>query len=98
MGEVPLKWYGEEGHIGYDREANKLAKKDKSQLEAGLKDKDRWRTIYDEYNDEQITLSKEEIEMITRIRQGRFPHVEVCLAWFSESLVSSSKTILEHRI
>jgi hypothetical protein len=54
-----------------------LTKKDRAELEGEVAAKDKWRTIYDEYNDEQITLSKEEIELIKRIRQGRFPHVEV---------------------
>ncbi len=36
-----------------------------------------WRTVYDEYNDEEVTLTKEEMQMIQRIRAGRFPHVEV---------------------
>lgn len=66
--------------MGYTREGSKLSKKEKQQLEADVDTKDRWRTIYDEYNDEQITLSKEEIELITRIRQGRFPHVEVSIS------------------
>ena len=35
------------------------------------------RTIYDEYNDEEITLSKEELTMIMRIRKGQFPSVQV---------------------
>lgn len=35
------------------------------------------RTIYDEYNDEEITLSKEELRMIMAIRKGQFPSVEV---------------------
>lgn len=35
------------------------------------------RTIYDEYNDEEITLTREELAMIMRIRKGQFPHVEV---------------------
>lgn len=29
-----------------------------------------WRTVYDEYNDEEIVLSKDEIKMIQRIRNG----------------------------
>lgn len=37
-----------------------------------------WRTIYDEYNDREITLSKEEVRLIQRIRQAQFPHAEVC--------------------
>ena len=77
VGEVPLVWYNEEGHIGYNRAGSKLVKQDREKVEASVRDKDKWRTIYDEYNDEQITLSKEEIEVIKRIRQGRFPHVEV---------------------
>ena len=70
-------WYNQEGHIGYSREGSKLAKRDSTQLDRNVKDKDKWRTIYDEYNDEQITLSKEEVDLIQRVRQGRFPHVEV---------------------
>lgn len=35
------------------------------------------RTIYDPYNDEEITLTKEELAMVMRIRAGQFPHVEV---------------------
>lgn len=35
------------------------------------------RTIYDEYNDEEIVLTKEELEMIMRIRKGQFPSVAV---------------------
>ena len=33
--------------------------------------------MYDEYNDEEVELSKEEIRMIRRIREGRIPHAEV---------------------
>jgi hypothetical protein len=39
------------------------------------------RTIYDEYNDEEVVLSKEELKMILRIRKGQFPHVEVGSGW-----------------
>ena len=81
VGEVPLRWYKDEDHIGYDRRGQKLQKKaQKDKLEALLAKNDlphQWRTIYDEYNDEEITLSKEEIELLQRIRQGRFPHIEV---------------------
>jgi hypothetical protein len=41
------------------------------------------RTIYDEYNDEEIVLSKEELKMIMRVRKGQFPHVEVRLVLFA---------------
>jgi BOP1NT (NUC169) domain len=44
-----------------------------------------WRTVYDEYNDEEVTLTREEMQMIQRIRAGQFPHVEVRLAALSVS-------------
>ena len=35
------------------------------------------RKVYDEYNDEEVELTKEELEMIRRLRQGKIPHAEV---------------------
>ena len=81
VGEVPLQWYNDEQHIGYDRDAKKLIKRTrKDKLETLLAQTDTkqgFRTIYDEYNDEEIVLSKDELRMIQRIRQGQFPDVEV---------------------
>lgn len=82
MGDVPLQWYRDEDHIGYDREGQKLIRKAKQsdRLDALIQrndDDSAWRTLYDEYNDEQLTLSTEELQMIQRIREGQFPHVEV---------------------
>ena len=76
-----MKWYKDEEHIGYDRDAWKIARKARQdRLDALLARNDSGkalRTIYDEYNDEDIVLSKEELQMVQRIREGRFPHVEV---------------------
>ena len=84
IGEVPLEWYNHEIHVGYDREGQKLSKKEhKDRLDALLARNDggeAFRTVYDDYNDEEIVLSKEEMRLIQRIRQGRFPHVEVSAA------------------
>lgn len=81
VGEVPLQWYNGEEHIGYDHDAKKLIKRTrKDKLETLLAQTDTkqgLRTIYDEYNDEEIALSKDELRMIQRIRQGQFPDVEV---------------------
>lgn len=81
VGEVPLQWYKDEEHIGYDREGAKIAKqKRRDRLEALLARNDSskdWRTIYDEFNDEEITLSKDELQLLQRIREGQFPHIEV---------------------
>lgn len=81
VGRVPLEWYKDEEHIGYDHDANKIIRrKRQDRLDALLARNDSGkalRTIHDEYNDEDIVLSREELEMVQRIREGRFPHVEV---------------------
>ncbi|KAL3150329.1 Ribosome biogenesis protein 1 [Trebouxia sp. C0010 RCD-2024] len=93
VGEVPLQWYNDEQHIGYDHDAKKLIKRTrKDKLETLLAQTDTkqgLRTIYDEYNDEEIVLSKDELRMIQRIRQGQFPDVEVNpyepeMNWFTD--------------
>ncbi|GLC45419.1 Ribosome bioproteinsis protein 1 [Pleodorina starrii] len=81
VGAVPLEWYKDEEHIGYDVEGRRIgrtARKDKLQQLLDRNDsKKALRTIYDPYNDEEIQLSREELAMVMRIRNGQFPHVEV---------------------
>lgn len=73
MGNVPLRWYKDEDHIGYDQGGKKLLRRPRKDALDTLLDrndhKSALRTIYDEYNDEEITLSKEELGMIMRIRK-----------------------------
>ncbi|KAI8113299.1 hypothetical protein M9435_003303 [Picochlorum sp. BPE23] len=81
VGEVPLEWYSDEEHIGYDTKGQKIVKKERKDKLDELLDKNdsslAWRTVYDKYNDEEIVLSKEEIRMIQNIRAGRFAHSDV---------------------
>lgn len=81
VGEVPLRWYADEEHIGYDQEGTKLIKKERKDKLDQLLDKNDsalgWRTVYDAYNDEEVVLSKEEMKMIQHIRSGRFSHLDV---------------------
>lgn len=55
-----------------------------------------WRTVYDEYNDEEVTLTREEMQMIQRIRAGQFPHVEVRSAAPLVSRLTCSSTAVSH--
>lgn len=81
VGAVPLEWYSDEEHIGYDAEGKKIIKKEKKDKLSQLLDKTdsstAWRTVYDKYNDEEIVLTKEEMRMIQNIRVGRFPHADI---------------------
>ncbi|PSC76374.1 ribosome biogenesis BOP1-like protein [Micractinium conductrix] len=81
VGDVPLEWYRHEEHIGYNVEGQKIEKgprRDRLDKLIAKQDSGKeFRTVYDEYNGEEIVLSKEEMRMIARIRAGQFPHVEV---------------------
>jgi ribosome biogenesis protein ERB1 len=88
VGNVPMAWYKDEGHVGYDLTGQKLVKRAAAGERAGggdaidaflaRADSSRaWRTLYDEVNDETYTLSTEEVAMLRRLRSGQLPHTEV---------------------
>eukprot|EP00741_Cyanophora_paradoxa_P025454 tig00000382_g24572.t1 len=77
VGKIPMKWYEEMPHIGYDVEGKKIMKKGKKKNALDkLIDPNAWRTIYDEVNDEEIVLSKKEIETIMRLRRNEYPDAD----------------------
>ncbi|WCJ25466.1 hypothetical protein M5689_007350 [Euphorbia peplus] len=78
VGDVPLKWYEDEKHIGYDVKGKKLAKKEKldslsSYLLKSDDPGDKYK-VFDEYNQEEITLTKEERKILLNIVKGKAPH------------------------
>eukprot|EP00850_Spirogloea_muscicola_P002471 SM000009S23600 [mRNA] locus=s9:1013105:1019315:+ [translate_table: standard] len=81
VGNVPLVWYKTEPHIGYTRQGEKIiksARRDKlDDFLTRADDAKSWRRVYDEYNDEEVELTKDEVDVIRRIREGRIPHAEV---------------------
>ncbi|KAG8473893.1 hypothetical protein CXB51_034028 [Gossypium anomalum] len=80
IGDVPLEWYKDEKHIGYDIAGRKITKKERQDkldsFLASADDSKNWRKIYDEYNDEEVELTKEEIKHIRRLLKGKAPHAE----------------------
>ncbi|KAI3472340.1 hypothetical protein Pfo_030914, partial [Paulownia fortunei] len=80
IGDVPLKWYKDEEHIGYDLAGKKIKKKERqSKLDsflASVDDSKNWRKIYDEYNDEEVELTKEETKLVRRLLKGKAPHAD----------------------
>lgn len=77
VGQIPLEWYKEYEHIGYDKEGNKIMKKKGGdtiqQLLRSVDDKNFLRTVYDELHDKEHVLTDEELEVILRIQQAKFP-------------------------
>ncbi|KAE8701079.1 Ribosome bioproteinsis protein BOP1-like protein [Hibiscus syriacus] len=80
IGDVPLEWYKDEKHIGYDIAGRKITKKERQDkldsFLASADDSKSWRKIYDEYNDEEVELTKNEIKQIGRLLKGKAPHAE----------------------
>ncbi|XP_038997863.1 ribosome biogenesis protein BOP1 homolog isoform X2 [Hibiscus syriacus] len=80
IGDVPLEWYKDEKHIGYDNAGRKITKKERQDkldsFLASADDSKSWRKIYDEYNDEEVELTKKEIKQIGRLLKGKAPHAE----------------------
>ncbi|KAK1260134.1 hypothetical protein QJS04_geneDACA002288 [Acorus gramineus] len=80
IGDVPLEWYADEEHIGYDIAGKKIKKQPrKDRLDsylAGVDDSKNWRKIYDEYNDEEVELTKSESKIIRRLLKGKTPHAD----------------------
>lgn len=80
IGDVPLEWYKDEEHVGYDIAGKKIKKKvrqDKlDSFLASADDSKNWRKIYDEYNDEEVELTKRETRLIRRLLKGKAPHAE----------------------
>ncbi|KAK2665650.1 hypothetical protein Ddye_004224 [Dipteronia dyeriana] len=78
IGDVPLEWYQDEKHIGYDISGKKITKKERqdklASFLASVDDSKNWRKIYDEYNDEEVELTKEETKIIRRLLKGKAPH------------------------
>ncbi|XP_014519053.1 ribosome biogenesis protein BOP1 homolog [Vigna radiata var. radiata] len=78
IGDVPLKWYEDEPHIGYDIKGKKIKKKEKQDkldsFLANVDDSKSWRKIYDEYNDEVVELTKDEIKLVRRLLKNQAPH------------------------
>ncbi|KAL5566460.1 hypothetical protein UlMin_029624, partial [Ulmus minor] len=78
IGDVPSEWYRDEKHIGYDIFGKKVKKKEREdKLQSFLAradDSKNWRKIYDEYNDEDVELTKEDTKLIRRLLEGKAPH------------------------
>ncbi|KAL2907245.1 Ribosome biogenesis protein BOP1-like protein [Bienertia sinuspersici] len=71
IGDVPLEFYKDEEHIGYDVKGRKIKKKGRTDNIANFL------KINDELNDEEVELSRKEIKIIRRIAEGKTPHADV---------------------
>ena len=76
IGNVPHDWYAEYEHMGYNINSERVSKGNKeSEIEHFLrrsKEKEWWREIWDDVNNRSVRLTDGDMEMIRRIRGGKF--------------------------
>ncbi|XP_012272318.1 ribosome biogenesis protein BOP1 homolog [Orussus abietinus] len=107
VGNIPMKWYEDYPHIGYDWEGKRIMKPEKGdQLDNFLKrmeNPDFWRTIKDPQTGQDVILSEADIELITRIQKQKIPDVQFdeyapWVEWFtSEVMKMPLRKFPEHK-
>lgn len=77
VGNIPLHWYDEYKHIGYDWDGKKIIKPpQRDQIDDFLKkmeDPNFWRTVKDPQTGQDVVLSEEDIQLIKKIMKMRNP-------------------------
>ncbi|KAJ3348631.1 Ribosome biogenesis protein erb1 [Kappamyces sp. JEL0680] len=77
IGNVPLEWYDDYPHIGYDVSGKKIMRPaqgdDLDKFLASMDDPNAWRSVHDKLHGTDIVLSKQELEMLKRIQNHQFP-------------------------
>jgi ribosome biogenesis protein ERB1 len=84
IGRVPLHWYDEYDHIGYNAHGKKVIKTasanngdlvDQALANADNKGRDRF-MVHDALNDKNVKLTARQLELIRRIQGGAYAHPE----------------------
>lgn len=84
MGRVPIHWYDEYEHIGYDAHGEKVAKSasisGSDRIDQALALQDNMAQgkyiVHDALNDRNVELSERQLELIRRVQGGAFAHPE----------------------
>ncbi|XP_015126558.1 ribosome biogenesis protein BOP1 homolog [Diachasma alloeum] len=80
VGNIPMKWYDDYPHIGYNLDGKKLLKPEKGDLLDNflkrMEDPDFWRTVKDPTTGQDVILSEEDINLITRIQKQKIPDAQ----------------------
>ncbi|KAH9639801.1 hypothetical protein HF086_002946 [Spodoptera exigua] len=98
VGDVPQWWYREYPHVGYDLDGRRIIKPpQRDQIDDFLKkceDPEFWRTVRDPSTGQDVVLSKQDLELLRRVRAGLVPsaqHDEYApwLDWFSRDVLAA---------
>ncbi|KAI1285352.1 Ribosome biogenesis protein bop1-B [Halotydeus destructor] len=77
IGNVPIEWYNDYPHIGYDWTGSKIMKPKKdNEVDDFLKrvdDPNYWRTVKDRLTGENVVLTDEDVDLMKRLKKGHYP-------------------------
>ncbi|KAI8884581.1 BOP1NT-domain-containing protein [Backusella circina FSU 941] len=92
IGNVPLEWYNDLPHIGYDIDGKKILKPatadELDKFLATVEDPDSWKTVKSEIEGKDMILNDEELDIIQRLQRGIIPDstynpYEPTVEWFT---------------
>ncbi|KAF5908052.1 ribosome biogenesis protein BOP1, partial [Clarias magur] len=80
VGNIPMEWYKDYPHIGYDLDGKKIFKpiRSKDELDEFLdkmENPDYWRTVQDKMTGADVRLSDEQVDLVHRLQRGKFGDV-----------------------
>ncbi|KJH51708.1 BOP1NT domain protein [Dictyocaulus viviparus] len=97
IGNIPVSWYDDENHIGYDQMGEKIVKpKKKTEIDRFLEkmeDPDYWRKVFDRQSGTDVVLTDEQVEKLNNIASGKYPIIGYNPYEPFLDLFSSAKTI-----
>ena len=80
IGNIPVEWYNEYPHIGYNLDAKKIIKpKQSGEVDDFIKKIDDplyWRTVKDPLTGQDVVLSDNDVELIKRVKKSQFPDLD----------------------
>ncbi|KAJ3397808.1 Ribosome biogenesis protein 1 [Lobulomyces angularis] len=95
VGNIPLEWYADFDHIGYNVSGNKILKPaSKDELDKFVDSMDNpnsWKTVFNELEGKNVVLSKGDLEIMRRIQRNEYPEKDFnpfpnSVEWFSSKL------------
>ncbi|XP_065140570.1 ribosome biogenesis protein bop1 [Paramisgurnus dabryanus] len=97
VGNIPMEWYKDYPHIGYDLDGKKIFKpiRNKDELDEFLdkmENPDYWRTVKDKMTGTDIRLTDEQVDLVHRLQEGKFGDVnfneyEPAIEYFSSEVM-----------
>lgn len=77
VGNIPMQWYENFPHIGYNLDGKKILKPVRNMDELDkfldkMDNPDYWKTVYDETTGRDHKLTEDELQLVARLKSGRF--------------------------